>query len=1673
MKQDIARRITIGGALAILVVSVSLVIPIIDAASARNADSELDQSQGLATITPLAPSFALNETPVFNINTGTNGYYSVELALAKHLFDESFGNRRPTLVHLHQNFYTSGIENSFGGQAYFTVSNDVWQNLRGARVFYRVITSSDPEGSDIRYSTSDAEWEEAPFVGRTGEAWYGLPLNDQATIGQINIVIDGELNTRALSSDVGPRDVAGGTKFHPGLDIPVVLGTPVYSIADGVVVTLLAPQTHRIDIDHGSYRTGYVHLDNALVSLGEEVAAGQLIGYSGDWHFGIPGGTPDHLHFDAGRDTNGQIYHNSLDYVPYTDNHQISNDESTYLADQHTHDKAIDVVKAAGDQHLALVAFGLTTSFDKDLNYVSVQVDGSSASGQSFVLDYDQVTDQNTDSGVITLSSGRTFRVRPLTDDIYGDTALGYAFYVKPESTNVDLVAKDYFFFPWNTAVYADAEDAGVHTISVAVRDVEGERVVRSLEIGPEIEMGVPNFNSTSIEYPLSITNHDDREGTIDLEIRGLPGGWNAVFSDPAPRLAAGGTTQVTLRLEAPVELSEDPLEANDTRVVAVFARIPDLMDSIDVCPATGAELQKTNLVMNSASNDFCGFTPQVEIISPENNATVIVETTEFVEVKSVLGATSVELYVEDDSMPIESTDGVDTWTFKWDVPPAVGVTYELQAYAIVDGVDYESTIVYVTSQAVDLSNQVVFEEPSGSYVNLDELTTVVVKAPSETVSVDLHFSPSDGHATVAMVKDVNSGKWEYQWTPLTEGPYVLRAAAFDSNNTMLDDETIQITARLAGDLTIGVPSTLNVGETISIKVSASGAANVTLTASGAYLELTSQQGSDWTFTWTPQVFGEYELEARAVYPFGDPKTETTTVTVLDESQNIIKVDITSPKPGATLNARRANTISLESPGPIRKFELLITDEHGAKLILSNDIEEPCTAPCSTKSGFRWIPPNAGTFTLQAFAWDPNGYKGWTTPFSITTVEVDHTIPINEYAFLRKIPDLKNLYQGGWYIPPTLYDTKIPSTEYVCAIVGYQSRGGDIGEKTHGTRIIQAYLRTWASKPDGNWLIMADFGTWNGDRNFIETWDITLLCISTEIAARGDPEDGQPIFVKALPRMGDNVDQSIGYSSEKYVCGIAGFDSHAGDINEKGTGDIIQTYLYRKDGEWFVRADFRTHEGKNENWAIHVLCIDKKMASSDGPLPDKPFFLREYFNLGDNLGPKNEFDTGIPVNDFVCGVVGFAARNGDIDEHNKSSDANLFSAVMYEEGLTWHIRADFRTHRNDETWDVNILCLLKEGGEPYPWDESVEEEKSSTCLGEPYLCQVLRDEAIAVTGPVYVIGGGVSGMPTHQGLRCPGEEYIEVYINDRDPGTDKPRWSAPDLCLRDGDSININSSTIYDFRGVSVAGASPLPFKLRSALGPPELNRVYPNLFPVPYGPGIALEWEPTLHPQAVDYEIQFSEDSGSTWQVYSRTRDVSFGGWMNHHSNFKCGFGFERCLKRSQKYSYRLRVLDKDQNPITGWSNILTTTSFEWPVHLELADPFPAGPYPYTEEVTLTVENTYGHGLDLEWTLIHYSGASYTVVSGCQSGSYTNPNVNTCVIRIRNDALAFEWDDSAKMAKLAPETSVDVRVRGIDDFGFVASDGLSLRFEQSCPGDSCEPVEKDPNSPEGPDELW
>lgn len=89
-----------------------------------------------------------------------------------------------------------------------------------------------------------------------------------------------------IGSGFGPR--AGG--FHAGQDFPAADGTPIYACAGGTVLYLGAAAGYGqwIVIDHpaedGGGVTEYGHMWDAAatgLSVGDRVAAGQLIGYVG------------------------------------------------------------------------------------------------------------------------------------------------------------------------------------------------------------------------------------------------------------------------------------------------------------------------------------------------------------------------------------------------------------------------------------------------------------------------------------------------------------------------------------------------------------------------------------------------------------------------------------------------------------------------------------------------------------------------------------------------------------------------------------------------------------------------------------------------------------------------------------------------------------------------------------------------------------------------------------------------------------------------------------------------------------------------------------------------------------------------------------------------------------------------------------------------------------------------------------------------------------------------------------------------------------------------------------------------------------------------------------------------------------------------------------------------
>jgi murein DD-endopeptidase MepM/ murein hydrolase activator NlpD len=141
-----------------------------------------------------------------------------------------------------------------------------------------------------------------------------------------------------LSSTFGPRQKASKDyqyDYHRGIDIPTEVGTPVFAIADGVVMIagnhssysdpLVQIRHYRPDYSScnnvGCYYSNYIHLEKWVVSTNQSVSKGTLIGYTGKGVDGFP-----HLHFEIRNPLSFDSFSSwqrdaihPLQVLPYTD----------------------------------------------------------------------------------------------------------------------------------------------------------------------------------------------------------------------------------------------------------------------------------------------------------------------------------------------------------------------------------------------------------------------------------------------------------------------------------------------------------------------------------------------------------------------------------------------------------------------------------------------------------------------------------------------------------------------------------------------------------------------------------------------------------------------------------------------------------------------------------------------------------------------------------------------------------------------------------------------------------------------------------------------------------------------------------------------------------------------------------------------------------------------------------------------------------------------------------------------------------------------------------------------------------------------------------------------------------------------------------------------------------
>lgn len=104
-----------------------------------------------------------------------------------------------------------------------------------------------------------------------------------------------------LSYGFGPRKHPNGTwEFHRGIDLAAPKGTPVLSSAAGVVVDAryAGGYGNMVVVAHNKkFATRYAHLSKILVSVGDEVCQGDILGKVGATG-NVRGKNGSHLHFE-------------------------------------------------------------------------------------------------------------------------------------------------------------------------------------------------------------------------------------------------------------------------------------------------------------------------------------------------------------------------------------------------------------------------------------------------------------------------------------------------------------------------------------------------------------------------------------------------------------------------------------------------------------------------------------------------------------------------------------------------------------------------------------------------------------------------------------------------------------------------------------------------------------------------------------------------------------------------------------------------------------------------------------------------------------------------------------------------------------------------------------------------------------------------------------------------------------------------------------------------------------------------------------------------------------------------------------------------------------------------------------------------------------------------------
>ncbi len=140
-------------------------------------------------------------------------------------------------------------------------------------------------------------WNTDGKAGNGPEGWYDADGQMQRQ-GSLGMPVAGH-----ITSGFGMRfhPILGFSRMHKGIDIGAPVGTPVFAVIDGAVLSAgwSGGYGNFIRLSHGGGMTsGYGHLSRIAVQAGQAVRRGQIIGYVGSTGLS----TGPHLHWEIARD---------------------------------------------------------------------------------------------------------------------------------------------------------------------------------------------------------------------------------------------------------------------------------------------------------------------------------------------------------------------------------------------------------------------------------------------------------------------------------------------------------------------------------------------------------------------------------------------------------------------------------------------------------------------------------------------------------------------------------------------------------------------------------------------------------------------------------------------------------------------------------------------------------------------------------------------------------------------------------------------------------------------------------------------------------------------------------------------------------------------------------------------------------------------------------------------------------------------------------------------------------------------------------------------------------------------------------------------------------------------------------------------------------------------------